>query len=279
MRKAVVALLVLVGLALTVILAGGGISAITRAVQAQIDPPPPGSISEMAQRASTNGELIVTSPISVAHDDVEGFDEARAHLTVLVARAVSSQSVATSPYNIETWFRLTVTETLSSQPAYKCVGGLCAPPAGVAPPAANEMLLAKAGGSLIRNGVTVNMQWSDFPDFTDGQSYVLFIDYDAAARVGVPAIGPVGVFAVDAYGKLTSVLQADTGLKADLAARFANDLNQLRATLNPPPAPTCDPVQEQNCYNWGGDWNPSTCICANMDPCIRFPWKCDPMTY
>lgn len=141
------------------------------------------------------------------------------------------------------------------------------------------MLLAKAGGSVVRNGVTVNLQWSDFPDFVEGQKYLLFIDYDAAARTGVPAIGPVGVFGVDAYGKLTPILQADTGLKADLASRFANDLTQLRATLNPPPAPTCSTLQENNCYNNGGEWNPETCFCTNMDPCIQRPWKCDPYTY
>lgn len=275
MRKVTITLLASVGLALAIGLAGGGASTFMRAVKAQQGTAAPGSIDEMVQQALANGESIVTTPMTVTHDDVEGFDEAHANLTILVARAESSQSFATSPYNIETWVRFVVTETLSGQPPYKCVDGACAIPSDVAPPASNEMLLAKAGGKIVRDGVTVNIQWSDFPDFTEGQTYLLFIDYDAAARVGVPAIGPVGVFGVDSYGTLTPILQADTGLKADLASRFGNNLNQLRAALNPPQPPTCDPTQEQNCYDMGGSWNSSTCRCTNTDPCIQRPWKCD----
>lgn len=29
----------------------------------------------------------------------------------------------------------------------------------------------------------------------------------------------------------------------------------------PPPPPDCDPWSEQNCYSWGGWWDPSTCNC------------------
>jgi len=49
--------------------------------------------------------------------------------------------------------------------------------------------------------------------------------------------------------------------------------NNARAvTFNPPPPPppppTCDPAQEQDCYNAGGQWDPSTCTCS-------YP-QCDP---
>lgn len=38
--------------------------------------------------------------------------------------------------------------------------------------------------------------------------------------------------------------------------------------LPPPPPPSCDPVDEQACYNMGGSWDPSTCSCNyNPDPC------------
>lgn len=35
----------------------------------------------------------------------------------------------------------------------------------------------------------------------------------------------------------------------------------------PPPPPTCDPVEEQNCYNNGGSWDSSTCQCNYNPPC------------
>lgn len=44
---------------------------------------------------------------------------------------------------------------------------------------------------------------------------------------------------------------------------------------SPPPPPTCDPVQEQDCYNQGGTWNPDTCSCTfDPDPCGGSPYLC-----
>ncbi|HYN83897.1 MAG TPA: hypothetical protein VER32_01505 [Pyrinomonadaceae bacterium] len=37
--------------------------------------------------------------------------------------------------------------------------------------------------------------------------------------------------------------------------------------LPPPPPPSCDPVDEQACYNFGGSWDASTCSCNFFDPC------------
>lgn len=37
----------------------------------------------------------------------------------------------------------------------------------------------------------------------------------------------------------------------------------------PPPPPTCDPQQEQACWNMGGNWNSSTCTCY-QDPCYQY---------
>ncbi len=36
--------------------------------------------------------------------------------------------------------------------------------------------------------------------------------------------------------------------------------------LPPPPPPSCDPVDEQACYNNGGSWNSSTCSCNYFEP-------------
>lgn len=38
------------------------------------------------------------------------------------------------------------------------------------------------------------------------------------------------------------------------------------AFVPPPPPPSCDPVDEQACYNNGGSWNPSTCSCNFFNP-------------
>lgn len=275
MKTATLALLILIGLAAIAIALNRPASSTIAPAAAARQAAAPGTIDHMAQQAISRGIDPITFPILVAHEDVEGFDEAQPNYTVLVARALSKQSVAISPYTIETWFRLELREVLSSKPPHLCVGGACNRPAEVAAPAANEILVPRAGGSVFRNGATVNLEWTDFPDFTVGQTYVLFLDYDANARVGVPAIGPVGVFLVDAYGRMSPVFNEDTGLKEDIAVRFGNNLSQLRSALNPQQPPTgCTPEREQTCYDSGGDWDPVRCFCRPVreDPCG--PWGC-----
>ncbi len=44
---------------------------------------------------------------------------------------------------------------------------------------------------------------------------------------------------------------------------FANAVGTLEGTHVPP---SCDAVQEQDCYNNGGSWDTSTCDCTNINP-------------
>lgn len=57
----------------------------------------------------------------------------------------------------------------------------------------------------------------------------------------------------------------------------ANQKFQLSVTSSPPPPPpppTCDPYEEQNCYNYGGSWDSTNCYCYQNDPCTVSPWNC-----
>jgi hypothetical protein len=235
----------------------------------------PGSIDEMVVHALANGESEVTNGIVGEHEEVPTFDQAKAFYSVFVARADSRQSLLLNPFVISTWWRFTVTETLSVVAPHICVNNRCAPPAGVAAASGSQMLVPKSGGSIIKDGVLVDLQLQGFPDFTIGQSYLLFVDYEAAAKVGAPALGPIGVFTVNANGTVTS-LSATSDLKDDIATRFGNSLSQIRTALgsggsNPPSG--CDPVAEQTCNDGLGEWDSSTCTCF-YDPCLRKPWLC-----
>jgi len=56
-----------------------------------------------------------------------------------------------------------------------------------------------------------------------------------------------------------------------------NQRFQLSLTSSPPPPPpppTCDPNDEQNCYNQGGTWDPSICYCNQPNQCNSSPWYC-----
>jgi len=236
----------------------------------------PGSIDELVMHAIANGESQVSSGIIGETAEVATFDEAKTYYSVFVARADSKQSLITDPFVISTWWRFTVTETLSTIAPHICVGSDCAPPADVAAASGSQLLVPLAGGTVVKNGVVVNFKLQDFPDFTIGQSYLLFVDYDSTRRVGAPALGPLGVFSVNSDGTVTA-LAGISDLKDDIALRFGNSLSQIRTALgsggSTPPS-GCNPTTEQFCYSRGGDWDSSTCSCF-IDPCIRKPWICE----
>lgn len=239
----------------------------------------PGSIEEAAQEAAAAGLSYVGIPLLTQHEDVNGFDEAKTYYSILVARADSRQTLQTSAFTVATWYRFTVTEVLSTQAPFVCVNGRCNPPAGVAGPGGSEMLLPVAGGTVISNGVTVEMANQGFPDFALGQSYLLFVDYDGASRLGAAVLGGIGAFSVSPDGTLAGLSAEPSDLKSDIANRFGNSLSQVRAALGGSTPTGCDPYQEQHCYNRGGSWDPGTCQCASYDDPCPIRWKCSPEVY
>jgi len=233
----------------------------------------PGSIDEIVMHALANGQTEASVGFVSDHESVLTFDEAKASYSVLIATANSKQSVQTSPFNIETWTRFTLTETLLTVSPHFCVSGACNPPANIAAAGASELLVPKPGGNIFKNGVHVDLVVQDFPDFVSGQSYLLFVDYDPTARVGASALGELGVFAINANGTVTPIV-ADGDLKNDIAARFGNSLSQIRTALGSTPPSGCNPTEEQSCYSRNGEWDSSTCSCM-VCPCLRKPWICE----
>jgi hypothetical protein len=271
MKPAKTVLLAITLVALTVVILAFAKSA--RPQNSTLQEAEPGSIDELVVQAIADGNSQVTNALEIEHEDVTSFDEAKTNYTILVARADSQQSLMINPFELSTWFRFTVTETLSVVPPHLCGNNQCGPPSAVAAAGTGEMLVPKSGGTIAKDGVTVSLVPYEFPDFAPGHSYLLFVDYDPSARIGAPALGPIGVFSVDANGNLSAIL-ANSDLKNDIASRFGNSLTQLRAALTSSNPPACNPTSAQNCHNVGGEWDESTCECFR-DPCIRKPWLCD----
>lgn len=233
----------------------------------------PGSIDAMVVQALTNGETLASNGIIGDHEFAQTFDEAKANYTVVLATANSKHSLQNGPFSIVTWSRFTLNETLSTVSPHVCVSGACAPPAGIAAAGSTELLVPKPGGNIFKNGVEVDLRLEDFPDFVTGQSYLLFLDYDPAGRVGAPALGELGVFTVNSNGTVTALV-ASSDLKNDIATRFGNSLSQIRTALGSTPPSGCNPTDEQYCYSRGGEWDSGTCSCF-IDPCLRKPWLCE----
>jgi hypothetical protein len=231
----------------------------------------PGTIDDMVLQALSNDQSLASVGIVGEHELAQTFDEAKTNYTVLLATANSNSSVQINPFSLATWTRFTLNETLSIVAPHVCVGGACTPPTGIAAAGPNELLVPKPGGNIFKYGVEVDLRLEGFPDFVNGQNYLLFLDYDPTSRVGAPALGELGVFAVNANGTITPVA-ASGDLKNDITTRFGNSLSQIRTALGSSPS-SCNPTEEQSCYSRGGEWDSTTCSCF-VDPCLRKPSLC-----
>src|SRR5207249_1560013 len=121
----------------------------TTAVLAQQEPIEPGSIDDIVQHANAEGRLFVKHPFSVMEEEAVGFDDARSGYSIVVAHPVSKETFATDAYGVETWYKFTITETLSTITPHDCVVDEdCALPPELPAAGAGEMWLNKSGGVI-----------------------------------------------------------------------------------------------------------------------------------
>lgn len=73
------------------------------------------------------------------------------------------------------------------------------------------------------------------------------------------------------YAENAALIQHD--YHGGLNQRF--QLSLTSSPPPPPPPPTCDPFEEQSCYNRGGSWDGLSCYCMEPDPCYNNPWNCN----
>lgn len=195
----------------------------------------PNTLGWYAQQAQAQGKTeylfdagIYEYLVPSTWDDVIASD-----FTFIVAEPTGSKSYPTPGANgtqdgIETWYRFKVDETLSSKP----VPGSLHPAPNDAPPLQNnEIYIRKAGGSLSLNGIELTAVEPDFPVYRIGQKYLMILYYDPASKLGAIVMGSNGVYSVDSSGNLSSVSSNGSPYTDDIANRYNNNLNQLRAAL------------------------------------------------
>jgi hypothetical protein len=235
-----------------------------------------GTLEGIAQESLARGENQAFLDEEILYEAVGDINTAISRYTIVEATLVNKRSMILGPSTIGTWYKFTVNRSIKQNPLRQC--GECAPmpdpPADMAP-SASELSVILPAGSVEVNGVTIMAGVTNFPDFALNQRYLLFLNYDATKRVGVVSIGPPGVHTVDAYGNLGPVYVVETSgqnpIADGLAAQYGNNANNLYNALNPP---SCNPTDQQYCYQRGGEWDPDNCSCF-VDPCLRKPWLCD----
>lgn len=239
----------------------------------------PATLSGMAAQAQVEGRSEFSFARNIMYEGVDDLTNALSNYTVVDAMPTLKQSYVLDEFSIGTWYKFTVNYTIKQNPMVvcsQCSSNIPDPPAELLPLNTNEILVLHPGGSQSVDGIPFTVTVPEFPDFNLNQRYLLFLDFDATRKVGTVSVGPPGVYVIDGSGNLLHIYDAnpDDTIGSGLAANYGNNANTLRNALNPPPP--CDPVQEQNCYDSGGDWNPTTCHChVPIDPCTRKPWLCE----
>lgn len=237
------------------------------------------TLSGKAALAVSRGESEVHLGINESWESVDTLDAALSRYTVVEATALTKKSYVLDQYGIGTWYRFRIERTIRQNYLPTCSGCGAMPeaPADTPPLNSNEMMVLRAGGVEIVDGVTFFVNVSDFPDFWLNQRYLLFIDYDPTKKVGLVSVGPPGIYMVNGSGGLSHVYESevDDPIRSGLAAGYGNNANTLYNALNPPPPPPqCDPLEEQNCWNNGGSWDLNLCYCNQPNSCGSYMWNC-----
>jgi hypothetical protein len=244
------------------------------------------TLSSEAAAANSRGELMVRYIVGGSFASVASLDEAFARYTVLVAQPTLNRSYVVDDISVVTWSKMTVSETLSQKPVYQCSGCdpvvMPDPPADLLPLNSNEILIYRAGGNAVVDGVTFTFEVEQFPDFNVGQNYLLFLNEDTSKSVATADIGSMGTFTLTSPNVFRSTLTDPNGavigndVTDGMYYRFNNQLSLLRNFFNPPQS--CDPTgaNQASCIDDGGSWNAATCYCTPaFDPCVHKPWLCE----
>ena len=195
-----------------------------------------GTIDWFVRRAIVKGEKHVTIPapiVDYAGGVIKDIDEALQYYDVVIAEPVAFQSSA-EERRIVTWYKFKIIEKLSSKKkpvifAHAVPDNL---PDEISSLTPDEILVEKFGGSVVRNGIQVDMVDSQFPDFRISQTYLLFVAIDWSTKMAGIGGGPGGVFEVNSAGKIHPINNTPHPLKDFMNKLYANDLGKLKASIN-----------------------------------------------
>ncbi|HEV7857297.1 MAG TPA: hypothetical protein VGO91_01475 [Pyrinomonadaceae bacterium] len=200
-----------------------------------------GRLKWYAQMGKLQGnQQIVFRSGYVRYAVAKNLDEALHYYTLVKAKVIGSKAYAANPEDIgnsediETWYKLQITETLSQQDVTNCqtCPPLRTPPADMLPLNKDEFLVPQAGGEISIDGVKMISEDPEFPPFKTGDEYLLFLTLDMSKGVGALRMGPWGVYNIGVNETLTPVnKELEHPLKADITARSGDSVGRLRAHL------------------------------------------------
>lgn len=194
----------------------------------------PGTLKWHVKKAKEKGQArVVASTPVYNYAAVRSLEEALSYFRVAIVSPVEKKSYVQSERNVTTWYKFRVVEDLSASKAQGCstCGSLPDPPAEMLPLKDDEILIPKAGGTVMLDGVEVIKEEGDFPQFSMSKEYLLFFEPDLSRGIARLSLGPAGVFPINPDGSLEGINRKGSLIKSDLEVRFNNSVNDLKAKL------------------------------------------------
>jgi hypothetical protein len=196
---------------------------------------PHGSLRARVEQAKAKGqqEVIKPTPIPLLAV-VNNLDEALTNFTVVVAQPVAKVTSMRDDDNLLTMYKFRISERLSSPPAgtecSKCLAWI-EPPPELIPIGEDEFIAPTDGGTMMIDGVKVINKSQDFPEFSIGQKYLLFLTLDPARSVGMFQLGPKGIFRIKGNDTLEPVNSWAHPLRRDLEVNNGRSLGRLKESI------------------------------------------------
>ncbi len=220
-------LLVLV-LALSGLVIFGVIKSSSKIQQPATKFPTKNQLQWRADKAKNEGKqkVQISSPIVEYLGSFGDMNELLTSHSVVIAQPVEQRTYPDGN-DVLTWYRFSILESLTKLKPPVCFDCQSAiPPHDMLPLKSGEFLLSKYGGKILIDGVEIEQIDAGYPDFRQGEKYVLVISLYPSG-VAISAGGPTGIFKV-AADDLTPLNDSTTPLKEGVKTKFGNSLKSLK---------------------------------------------------
>ena len=197
-------------------------------------PPYKDRLKWYAKQAKSEGRNKITIPADVVEylgsAGTITAEQAFASSSVVIAHLVAKESYARNDY-VLTWNKFVIDEVLSEATELPCKDcGPSAPPSSFLPLQSGEFLIAKRGGSVAVDGVTIEQTDNAFPDYDFNQRYLLLVVLQPKGTAWTIG-GPVGVFRLINNDKAMPVRESEHRIHKDFKEKYGNSLERLRQHL------------------------------------------------
>jgi hypothetical protein len=191
-----------------------------------------GSLKWYARLAKAKGQnrISMMARQGTYGDEVKDLNDALRYYQMILAVPIEKQSRPFEDAGIRTWYKFKIVEKLSHKQLKPCD---CVPADLVAPEEmfplrADEILIPRAGGSVMVDGIEVTQDDVQYPQFALTTRYLLFLRTNDSGQIGLLGMGPAGVFVEQEDDRLEPLSRRPNALTSDIATRFRSSIQLLR---------------------------------------------------